>query len=60
MVSQKNVSEIVTLVFKAVGLAMAVAVAVLNVLKVGTVETSITLLSIGLFCVAMTLLDRNS
>ncbi|MBM4423257.1 MAG: hypothetical protein FJ030_07670 [Chloroflexi bacterium] len=56
---KQTVGEIVTLVCKAVGLAMAVAVIVLNVLKVATVETSITLLSIGMLGLAMASLDQE-
>jgi len=53
MKTQNSISNIVTLVFKGVALAMAVAVIVLNILKVASVDTSITLLGIGLFCLAM-------
>lgn len=53
MKNQNSISNMVTLVFKGVALAMAVAVIVLNILKVASVDTSITLLGIGLFCLAM-------
>ena len=56
---KKNVGKLVDLVFKAVGLAMAVAVVVLNILKTASTETSILLLGIGLFCLAIVNFDKN-
>jgi hypothetical protein len=56
--STTNVSEIISLVLKAVALAMAVAVVVLGILDVVQAETSITLLGIGLFCLALDGLDK--
>ena len=55
---KENVGKPVNLVFKTVGLAMAVAVVVLNVLKTASVETSILLLGIGLFCLAIVNFDH--
>jgi hypothetical protein len=55
---KENVGKLVDLVFKAVGLAMAVAVVVLNILKAASVEISILLLGIGLFCLAIVNLDH--
>jgi hypothetical protein len=55
---KENVGKLVDLVFKAVGLAMAVAVVVLNILKAAPVETSILLLGIGLFCLAIIQFDK--
>jgi hypothetical protein len=37
---------------------MAVAVVILNILKTASVETSILLLGIGLFCLAIVNLDH--
>jgi hypothetical protein len=51
-------SSIVNLVFKAVALAMGVAVVVLNTLNAASTNTSITLLGIGLFCLAVASLSR--
>lgn len=56
--SMKNVSAIISLVLRAVALAMGVAVVVLGILGVVEAETSITLLGIGLFCLALDALDR--
>ena len=56
---KQNVGKLVDLVFKAVGLAMAVAVVVLNILKTASTETSILLLGIGLFCLAIVNFDKN-
>ncbi len=55
---KENVGKLVDLVLKAVGLAMAVAVVVLNILKVASVETSILLLGIGMFGLAISSLDK--
>ena len=57
--SSKKVSTFISFVFRAVAMAMAVAVIVLGIL--GTVETSalITLLGIGLFTLALDALDRG-
>jgi hypothetical protein len=55
---KENVGKLIDLVFNAVGLAMAVAVVVLNILKTASIETSILLLGIGLFGLAITSLDK--
>ena len=56
--NKENTGKLVDLVFKAVGLAMAVAVVVLNILKAASVETSLLLLGFGLFCLAIINLDH--
>jgi hypothetical protein len=58
MAEKKNIWGMVNTVLKAVALAMGVAVVVLSILRVATVETSILLLGIGLFCLALTELDK--
>jgi hypothetical protein len=55
---KENVGKLVDLVFKAVGLSMAVVVVVSNILKVASVETSILLLGIGIFGSAMSLVNK--
>ena len=57
--STKKASAIMSLVFRAVAMAMAVAVVVMSIL--GTVETQtlVTLLGIGLFTLALDALDRE-
>ena len=55
----KNVSAIISLVLRAVALAMGVVTIVLGVLGVADVETMITLLAIGLFTLALDALDRG-
>jgi hypothetical protein len=49
----RNRNNITTLVLKAVALGMAVASLVLGILGTGTVETMVTLLSIGLLALAL-------
>jgi len=49
----QQVSKITALILKAVALAMSVAVVVLNILGEATVETSITLLGIGLLGITL-------
>jgi hypothetical protein len=50
---KRSVNEIVSLAFKAVAVAMGIAVIVLGVLGTATTSTLITLLAIGLFCLAV-------
>ena len=52
-------SGIVTLVLKAVGMAMGVEVVVLSTLKAVPAETSISLLGLGLFALGLALLTRE-
>ena len=54
-----TISEMVTLVFKAVGLAMGVAAAVLSVLGSAEVETLVRLLGIGLACLGIASLNQE-
>jgi hypothetical protein len=57
--STKNVSVIISLVLRVVAIAMAITAIVMSIL--GTVETHtlITMLSIGLFTLALDALDRG-
>jgi len=59
MENKENVGKIVTLVLRAIALAMSVAVIVLSALKAATAETLVTLLGIGLFGLAITSLDTQ-
>jgi hypothetical protein len=59
MENKTKVDEVVTLVFKAVALAMAVAVIVLGALGTATVATQVTLLGIGLFGLAINSLSQG-
>ena len=56
---RETVGKMVTLVCKAVALAMGVAVIVLGVLNAATVETRVTLLGIGLFGLALAALQQS-
>ena len=49
----QQVSKITTVILKAIALAMSVAVVVLNILGEAIVETSITLLGIGLLGITL-------
>lgn len=51
--------RLVNVIFRAVALAMGVAVVVLNILKTAAVETQTLLLGIGLFALAVTLVDKK-
>lgn len=55
----ENTSNIMSLVLKAVALAMGVAVVVLGILGVVGAETSIMLLGIGLFALALEALQQD-
>jgi hypothetical protein len=57
MATKKNAGKIIDIVFKAITLAMAVAVVVTNILGVMDARGQILLLGIGLFALAITLLD---
>lgn len=57
--STKSVSEIISLVLRAVALAMAVAALVMNFLGVADPDATINLLGIGLFTLALDALDRG-
>ena len=57
--SSKKVSAIISLVLRAVALAMGVVVIVLGILGVAEIDTLVTLLSIGLFTLALDALDRG-
>ena len=56
---RENVNKLVTLVCKAVALAMGVAVIVLGALHGATAETRIMLLGIGLFGLALAALQQS-
>jgi hypothetical protein len=56
---KENVGKIATLALRAIALAMAVAVIVLNALGTATTGTLITLLGMGLFGLAITSLDTT-
>lgn len=47
------------LILKSIGLAMGVATLVLNIVKTLEIKSSITLLSIGLICLAVSELENK-
>ena len=57
-VKQKD-SDLVNLILKAIALAMAIAVVVLNILNQISVSSSVILLGIGLFCLSVYLFNRG-
>lgn len=57
--STPNVSTILSLVLRAVAMAMAVATIVMSILGTVPVETLVMLLGIGLFTLALDALDRD-
>jgi Zn-dependent membrane protease YugP len=56
---KKNFWKIVDTIFKAIALAMAVAVVATNILGVMDSEGQVLLLGIGLFCLAIRALDNE-
>lgn len=54
-----NINNMITLIFRAVALAMGVAAVVLTLLGGVSVENSITLLGIGLVALAIDALSRS-
>ena len=55
----KSIREIISVVFKAVTLAMGVAVVVLSRLGSMEVQTAVTLLGIGLACAGAAMLAKQ-
>ena len=55
----KSTGNIIDLVFKAVALAMAVAVVVTSILGVMDAQAQVIMLGIGLFGLAVTALDKE-
>ena len=55
----KNFGKIINLVFKAVALAMAVAVVVMSIIDILGTSQRIMLLGIGLFCLAINAIDKE-
>ena len=58
-VSTKSVGEIITLVFKGIGMAMPVAVVVVNILGTASLQTQVLLLGIGVACLGIVALDSE-
>jgi hypothetical protein len=59
MSTQTNVSHIVSLALRGVALAMGVAAVILGILKAASTETTVVLLGIGLFALALDALDQG-
>jgi hypothetical protein len=57
MAAKHNTGKLIDIVFKGIALAMAVAVVVTNILGVMDTRGQILLLGIGVFALAITLLD---
>ena len=57
--SNTKMKDLVNLIFKAVALAMGIAVVVLNILNQIDVKSSIIMLGIGVACIAMCLLENK-
>ena len=57
--SNTKMKDLINLIFKAVALAMGIAVVVLNILNQIVVKSSIIMLGIGVACIAIYLLDNN-
>ena len=57
--SSVKIKKLIDLIFKAVALAMGIAVIVLNILDQVDIKTSVIMLGIGLFCLSIYLLDGN-
>ena len=57
--SNTKMKDLINLIFKAVALAMGIAVVVLNILNQIDIKSSIIMLGIGIACIAIYLLDNN-
>ena len=56
---KKSIREIISVIFKAVTLAMGVAVVVLSCMGSPEVQTAVTLLGIGLACAGAAMLAKQ-
>ena len=56
---KKSIREIISVIFKAVTLAMGVAVVVLSCLGSLELQTAVTLLGIGLACAGAAMLEKQ-
>ena len=54
-----QMKDLINLIFKAVALAMGIAVVVLNILNQIDIKSSIIMLGIGIVCIAIYLLDNK-
>ena len=59
-VPQKSLKEIIDLIFRAVALAMGIAVVVLSVLNKLAIESGIVLLGIGMTCTGISLFNNKN
>ena len=57
--SNTKMKDLINLIFKAVALAMGIAVVVLNILNQIDIKSSIIMLGIGIACMAIYLLDNK-
>jgi len=54
---EKSINKMISVVGRAVGLAMSVAVLVLHTLNTATLDTLVILLGIGMFALALSLMQ---
>ena len=57
--SNTKMKDLINLIFKAIALAMGIAVVVLNILNQIDIKSSIIMLGIGIVCIAIYLLDNK-
>lgn len=57
--SNTKLKDLINLIFKAIAVAMGVAVIVLNVLNKIDIKSSVIMLSIGILCIGIYLLDEK-
>ena len=57
--NKKDINEIITVIFKAVSLAMGIAVIILSILKNIDMYSAFTMLGIGLACSGISLLQKK-
>ncbi|MGN0340487.1 MAG: hypothetical protein ACI4D0_08300 [Lachnospira sp.] len=55
----KSIKEVIGIIFRALTLAMGVAVVVLSSMNSLETETAVTLLGIGLVCAGISLLEKR-
>jgi hypothetical protein len=60
METSKTKSNLINFIFKGLAMAMGIAVIVLNILRAAPVDTQLLLLGLGLACLAISALERDS
>lgn len=59
MQKKEDIKKLITLICEGIGIALGVAVVVLNMIDQLQVKEAISMLGIGMFCIGLSLISRN-